>query len=106
MDSVASRPWPGAAVSKAIRVTRLIVLLLLQAANVQENKPSDTPCAHRARKTTWLLDMAQSTTRLSQALATGHEEAQATATGQEEKSAAASDNEQAIAETPSAGIGK
>ena len=44
--------------------------------------------------------------RLSQALATGHEEAQATATGQEKKSAAAGDNEQAIAETPSSGIGK
>ena len=44
--------------------------------------------------------------RLRQALATGHEEAQATATGQKKKSAAAGDNEQAIAETPSSGIGK
>ena len=44
--------------------------------------------------------------RLRQALATGQEEAQALATGQKNKSAAAGDNEQAIAETPSSGIGK
>ena len=61
-------------------------------------------CSSLARA--WSLPRSWMSCRLRQALATGHEEAQATATGQKKKFAAAGDNEQAIAETPSSGMGK
>ena len=48
----------------------------------------------------------QNLSEKAQEAATGREDNQATATGQEKKSAATGDNEQAIAETPSSGIGK